>query len=188
LLEARGAKLVTVSDHTGAIRNSEGIDTDALALHVVRVGGVSGFAGAESVTLDQFYAEPVDVFIPAALEQMVDLARAQQIKCKVLAEAANAPTTPPAEKLLLEKGVAVLPAILCNAGGVTVSYFEWRQNRAAETWSPSFVDEQLKMYMLAAAQRVKETAKRYNCTLRVAALASALDNIAQVYRLRGIFP
>jgi glutamate dehydrogenase (NAD(P)+) len=90
--------------------------------------------------------------------------------------------------LLLEKGVAVLPAILCNAGGVTVSYFEWRQNRAAETWSPQFVDEQLRSYMLGAAQRVKETAKQYSCSLRIAAWASALENIAQVYRLRGIFP
>ena len=188
LLSARGAKLITVSDHTGAIRNAAGIDTEALLQHVMRVGGIAGFSGAEQVTLDQFYSEPVDIFIPAALEQMVDLARAQQIKCKVLAEAANAPTTPPAERLLLEKGVAFLPAILCNSGGVTVSYFEWRQNRAAETWSAAYVDEQLKAYMLAASQRVKDTAKRYSCTLRIAAWASALENIAQVYRLRGIFP
>jgi glutamate dehydrogenase (NAD(P)+) len=106
----------------------------------------------------------------------------------VLAEAANAPTTPPAERYLLEKGIAVLPAILCNCGGVTVSYFEWKQNRQAETWQAEHVDSELHRHMYAAAQRVKLAAHRFECDLRTAAYCAALENIERVYRLRGIFP
>jgi glutamate dehydrogenase (NAD(P)+) len=188
LLAQRGAKLWAVMDHTGAIRNDAGIDASALAQHVEKTGGVAGFPGADAILTDEFYQTEVDVFIPAALEQMVDLDRAKMMRCKVVAEGANAPTTPPAERLLLEKGVTVLPAILCNAGGVTVSYFEWKQNRQAETWDADFVDAQLKKHMFAAAQRVKLARHRFDCDMRTAAYLAALENIGRVYRLRGIFP
>lgn len=188
LLSQRGAKLRAVMDHTGALRNDAGVDTVALGLHVEKTGGVADFPGASPITSEEFYSTEVDVFIPAALEQMVDEKRAKVMRCKVVAEAANAPTTPPAERLLLERGVAVLPAILCNSGGVTVSYFEWKQNRQAETWDAETVDAQLKKYMFAAAQRVKLARHRYECDMRTAAYLSALENIGRVYRLRGIFP
>jgi glutamate dehydrogenase (NAD(P)+) len=149
---------------------------------------VGGFAGADPISTDEFYQTEVDLFIPAALEQMVDLDRARMMRCKVLAEAANAPLTPPAERYLISQGTAVLPAVMCNSGGVTVSYFEWKQNRQMETWDAEFVDAQLKKHMFAAAQRVKLAAHRFECDMRTAAYIAALDNIGRVYRLRGIFP
>ncbi|MCX5660430.1 MAG: Glu/Leu/Phe/Val dehydrogenase [Planctomycetota bacterium] len=188
LLAERGAILRAVMDHTGAIREDAGINASALATYVEKTGGVAGYPQATPIGIDDCYSTPVDLFIPAALEQMVDENRARMINCKVLAEGANAPTTPAAERILLERGVAVLPAILCNAGGVTVSYFEWKQNRQAETWDAETVDAQLKKHVFAAAQRVKLAAHRFECDMRTAAYVAALENVGRVYRLRGIFP
>jgi glutamate dehydrogenase (NAD(P)+) len=110
------------------------------------------------------------------------------LQCRVLAEAANAPTTPAGERVLLDRGIAVLPATLCNAGGVTVSYFEWKQNRQAETWDLEVVDAQLKKLMVSAARRVLETSRKLEVDMRVAAHCTALEHLANVYTLRGIFP
>lgn len=188
LLQARGAKLLTVMDHTGAIFHKDGIDTEALAAHVKATGGVANFANVEAISNEAFYSTSVDLFIPAALEQMVDLEHAERMNCKVLVEAANAPTTPRAERYLLDKGVQILPAILCNSGGVTVSYFEWKQNRRSETWEAERVDEQLEKIMTAAAKRVLIMAERLNCSMRVASYASAIEYIDKVYKVRGVFP
>jgi glutamate dehydrogenase (NAD(P)+) len=175
-------------DHTGAIRNEEGIDAESLASYVAQNGGVAGFPEAQAIDAHAFYATPVDLFIPAALEQMVDLEHAKALRCKVVVEAANAPTTPRAERYLLDKGVEVLPAILCNAGGVTVSYFEWKQNRQSETWEPELVDKRLRKVMTGSAQRVLETAERLDCNMRLASYAAAIEHIAKVYAMRGVFP
>ena len=188
LLQKRGTTLKAVMDHSGAIFNPDGIDADALALHVSTNGGVHNFAAAKAISNDAFYATPVDLFIPAALEQMVDLEHAKRIQCKVLVEGANAPTTPHAERYLLEQGIEVLPAILCNAGGVTVSYFEWKQNRQSETWDEALVDERLKETMTRSAERVLKMSKRLNCNMRIASYASAIEHIDTVYELRGVFP
>ncbi|MFP4157442.1 MAG: Glu/Leu/Phe/Val family dehydrogenase [Opitutales bacterium] len=188
LLQAKGAHLKAVLDHTGAIYQDEGIDAAALAEHVAREGGVKGYGPAEAISEERFYATEVDLFIPAALEQMVDEAHAQKIRCKVLVEAANAPTTPRAERILLDKGVEVLPAILCNAGGVTVSYFEWKQNRQSETWDEEYVDEQLRKVMSRSAKRVLEMAARLGCGMRLASYAAAIERIDKVYEMRGVFP
>lgn len=188
LLNDQGATLTAVLDHTGAIVNEAGLNVTELAGYVADHRGVAGFPGAEPMTEDEFYALAVEVFIPAALEQMITTANAQLLKCRVLVEAANAPVTPAAERYLLEQGVTILPAILCSAGGVTVSYFEWKQNRQAELWSPDEVDRQLSVYIKSAARRVLDTAKRLNCDLRTAAYCAALDYINRVYNLRGIFP
>lgn len=188
LLQERGARLRAVLDHTGAILDEQGIDAAALAAHVETHGGVAGFAGARPVTEDTFYTCPVDVFIPAALEQMVTPERAAQVRCRVVAEAANAPVTPAGERTLLARGITILPAILCNAGGVTVSYFEWKQNRQSETWDAELVDQQLRRMMQAAARRVGDMARRLSCDLRTAAYCSAMEHIKEVYQLRGIFP
>jgi glutamate dehydrogenase (NAD(P)+) len=188
LLQERGTKLKAVMDHTGAILNEDGIDAEALAQYVEVTGGVLGFADATAVSNETFYSTPVDLFIPAALEQMVDLEHAKRMDCKVLVEGANAPTTPRAEHYLLEKGVEVLPAILCNAGGVTVSYFEWKQNRQSETWDEEHVDERLKKTMTRSAERVLEMSKRLNCNMRIASYASAIEHIDKVYEMRGVFP
>ncbi|MFW6058622.1 MAG: Glu/Leu/Phe/Val family dehydrogenase [Phycisphaeraceae bacterium] len=188
LLEERGARLVAVLDHTGAIQHDQGMDAVKLANYVEKQGGVSGYPESEEICEEAFYRRPVDLFIPAALEQMIDADKAKLINCKVLAEAANAPTTPEGEHHLMEKGVHVLPAILCNCGGVTVSYMEWKQNRLAETWEADRIDAELSRYMYAAAQRTKLAAYQYDCDLRTAAYLAALDHIGRVYNLRGIFP
>jgi len=188
LLKEKGATLRAVLDHTGAIFCEQGIDADALGKHVRQHGGVAGFDQAQAIDEATFYSTPVDLFIPAALEQMVDLEHAQMMRCKVVVEAANAPTTPNAESYLLDKGIEVLPAILCNSGGVTVSYFEWKQNRQSETWDAALVDKRLKKVMQAAAERVLATSKKLNCNLRLASYAAALEHINKVYGMRGVFP
>ncbi len=188
LLAERGAKLLAVLDHTGAIHSRNGLDANALARHVEETGGVIGFPNAEAISQDDFYQLQVDMLIPAALEQMITPAIARQLNCRIIAEGANAPTVPAAERYLVDQGVTILPAILCNSGGVTVSYFEWRQNRQVEQWDPKRVDDELQREMTMAARRVKLAAHRYGCGLRTAAYAAALEHIARVYQLRGIFP
>jgi glutamate dehydrogenase (NAD(P)+) len=110
------------------------------------------------------------------------------MNCKVVVEGANAPTTPQGQQVLAERGIDVLPAVLVNCGGVTVSYMEWKQNRAAETWSTDKVDRQLRQHMTAAAGRVKLAVHRYGCDMRTATYCAALEYIGKVYQLRGIFP
>ncbi len=188
LLCERGAVLRAAMDHTGAVINDKGIDATALAKYVSQTGGVKGFTGADAANADEFYTTPVDLFIPAALEGMVNHAVARKLRCKVIVEAANAPTTPEAERYLLNQGVSILPAVLCNSGGVTVSYFEWKQNRQAETWQPDYVDSELKRHMTAAAHRAKVAASRYSTDLRTGSFCAALEHIGAVYKLRGIFP
>ncbi|MEM1098220.1 MAG: Glu/Leu/Phe/Val dehydrogenase [Planctomycetota bacterium] len=188
LMEQAGGSLRAVMDHTGAIVAERGIDAAGLADHVGKTGGVAGFAAADPIGMEEFYKLQVDLLIPAALEQMISAKEAGWINAKVVAEGANAPTTPEGDRLLREKGVTVLPAILCNAGGVSVSYMEWRQNRDAEQWTPDRVQDELRRLMFASAQRVKLAAHRYDCDLRTAAYAAALDHVGEVYALRGIFP
>jgi len=188
LLHERGARLTAVMDHTGALRAAEGIDPHELFSHVEAHGGVAGYARAQALSNHDFYATEVDLLIPAALEQMIGEEEARLLNCRVLAEGANAPTTPPGDRVLQQRDIAVLPAILCNSGGVTVSYLEWKQNRLAETWEAEQVDQALRRHMFAAAQRVKLAANRFNCSLRQAAYCAALEHIGRVYNIRGIFP
>jgi len=188
LLTHLGARLVAVMDHTGAIRNDRGLDAVELARHAEKQRGVAGFVNSESISEEDFYRQPVDVMVPAALEQMIGEEEAGWIGAKVVAEGANAPTTPEGDRLLAQRGVSVLPAVLCNAGGVTVSYFEWRQNRQATTWSADRVDSELRTHIQSAANRTRLAAHRYGCDLRTASYCAALENIACVYSLRGIFP
>lgn len=188
LLADRGAKLHAVMDHSGAIYNDRGLDAVALANHVEGAGGVNGFSEAEPISTEEFYGASVDLLIPAALEQMIDERQAKIMNCRAVAEAANAPTTPAGERVLTERGISILPAVLCNSGGVTVSYFEWKQNRLAETWDEETVDQALHQHMYAAAQRVRLHRYRLDCDLRTAAYAAALERIAKVYKARGIFP
>lgn len=188
LLNRLGATCKAVLDHTGAIINDTGLDVEALAEHVNQHRGVGGFMGGDAIGEETFYKTPIDLFIPAALEQMVDLQQAQWLSCKVIAEAANAPLTPVAQRYLEEQGVEILPAILCNCGGVTVSYFEWQQNRRSETWDAEVVDARLKRIMCDAAGRVKAAASNYDCNNQTAAYCVALGHLQNIYNLRGIFP
>jgi glutamate dehydrogenase (NAD(P)+) len=192
LFAERGGKVKAVMDHTGAIYHEEGLDAIALDEYVRANGGVAGFEktphGAELITEEQFYSTKVDVFIPAALEQMITSDKAELIDAKIIAEAANAPTTPAGERILLDKGIEILPAILCSAGGVTVSYFEWVQNRSNSYWDAEKVDDELNRHMVLAARRTQLAKHRYDVDMRTAAYIAALDQIATVYKLRGIFP
>jgi len=194
-----GAKLVAVMDHTGGIRNTNGIDAHALSRHVAKVGGVAGFgassgsgkkssAGAEKIDADEFYKTPVDVLVPAALEQMIKDREAKMIAAKVVAEGANAPTTPAGDRVLNQRGIEVFPAILANSGGVTVSYFEWVQNKSCTTWDEEKVDRELNKYMVMAARRTVQARQRFNCDMRTAAYVAALEHVGKVYTVRGIFP
>jgi glutamate dehydrogenase (NAD(P)+) len=184
----RGGKVITAMDHTGGVINTGGLDTMSLDEHVKVHGGVAGFKGGDKITADEFYKTKVDVFIPAALEQMINPERAKQLECKVIAEAANAPTTPAGERILMDKGIEILPAILCSAGGVTVSYFEWVQNKTQQIWDLEKVDDELNRHMVQAARRVQLARQKFCVPMRTAAYIAALERIGQVYALRGIFP
>ena len=188
ILHDRGAKIIAVMDHTGGIMNDHGIDAHALAIHTSKVGGVAGFRNADPIDKEEFYSTKVDVFVPAALEQMIQEPEAKMLNCKVLAEGANAPTTPAGERVLESRGIEVLPAILCNAGGVTVSYFEWVQNRTFQSWDLEKVDDELNKHMIRAAARVRDARKKYKCNLRTAAYVGALERLRAAYEVRGLFP
>jgi glutamate dehydrogenase (NAD(P)+) len=189
ILGKMGAKLVAVMDHTGAIHNEGGIDTEALATHVAKnSGGVVGFDGSHKCSTEDFYKTKVDCFIPCALEQMVKDQEAKWINAKCLVEGANAPTTPAGDRILNERGIEVIPAILANAGGVTVSYFEWVQNKSCVTWDAEEVDQALNRHMVAAARRTTAARKKFSTDMRTASYIAALENIGNVYKVRGIFP
>lgn len=206
ILAKHGAKLVAVMDHTGAIRNDEGIDAEALAGWVTDrksnpAGGVAGFGagsktgsggkaakGAQPISTEDFYKTKVDVLVPAALEQMIKEKEAKWIAAKVVAEGANAPTTPAGDRVLSDRGIEVIPAILANAGGVTVSYFEWVQNKTCTIWDLEEVDRKLNQHMVAAARRTLAARERFDVDMRTAAYIAALDHIAKAYEIRGIFP
>lgn len=196
ILQSLGARLVAVMDHTGALRTAAAdaaIDAADLAQHVAVHGSIKGYAKSRADTLEPvdpqaFYTTPVDVFIPAALERMITADIANILNCKVLAEGGNGPCTPEADALLAYRNIAILPAILCNAGGVTVSYLEWVQNKAGVRWELERVDAELKKTILNAARRVRLAAHQYNIDMSTAAYAVAIDHIAKAYTQRGIFP
>ncbi len=188
IFQDKGAKMIAVADHTGFIGNAKGIDAFDLDEHVRQTGGVKGFPKASAITKEEFYKTKVDVFIPCALEQMIQEPEAKMLDCKVVAEGANAPTTPAGERILRDRGIEILPAILCNAGGVTVSYFEWVQNKTFQAWDLEYVDRELNKHMVKAAQKTRAARKQFNCDLRTAAYIAALQRLQQAYEVRGIFP
>ncbi|HEY4329384.1 MAG TPA: Glu/Leu/Phe/Val dehydrogenase [Phycisphaerae bacterium] len=198
ILQGLGAKLVGVMDHTGALRTTTAdgaINATDLAKHVAEHGSIKGYGNnkalkgtLETAAAEEFYKTPVDVFIPAALERMVDKTVAEVLNCRVLAEGGNGPCTPEADAILQYRNIAVLPAILCNAGGVTVSYLEWVQNKAGVRWELDRVDAELKMTILNAARRVRLAAHQYSIDMSTAAYVVAIDHIIKAYVQRGIFP
>ncbi|MCL4234417.1 MAG: Glu/Leu/Phe/Val dehydrogenase [Deltaproteobacteria bacterium] len=188
LMKPLGSKLVAAEDVTGAIANPDGIDVDALLAHAREHGGVAGFAGAQGVDHRAFMATRADIFIPAALENQITARTAGSLRVRLVAEGANGPTDPDGDAILRERGIDVLPDILCNSGGVIVSYFEWLQNKRSEAWELDEVDAKLHKKIVAAYERVRETAARYNTDPRTAAQIVALEHLQNVYRERGIFP
>ena len=183
-----GCAIVGVADHTGTIANPDGIDVAKLRLWVQQEGGVHGFPGAEEIGTEDLFALDVDVMVPAALENQITEERARVLKCRVLFEAANGPTTQEAEAVLADRGIEVVPDILANAGGVIVSYFEWLQNKSARAWSFDDVDARMREIVWQAHDRVVEQRNRLDCSRREAAYVVALNRLADVYDRRGIFP
>ncbi|MFI4915353.1 MAG: Glu/Leu/Phe/Val dehydrogenase [Phycisphaerales bacterium JB060] len=188
ILKDKGARLVAVQDHTGSIRDAGGIDADALAEFVQRHGGVAGFPKADAIDRDAFFETPADVFIPAALEDQITERVAARLNVRLVAEGANGPTTPGGDAALQRRGIDVLPDILCNAGGVIVSYFEWRQNTTNDVPDPARDDVQLREILSRAYERVAAASRSFGLDWRSAAYAAALQRLEQVYLDRGIFP
>ena len=188
LMKQHGSRLIAVEDHTGAILNLGGIDPDDLTEYVVTHGGISGYTKAEAIDHDTFFTVKADIFIPAALENQITAETAPMLNVKLVAEGANGPTDPDGDKVLQENGTAVIPDILCNAGGVIVSYFEWLQNKRSEAWELEEVDTKLHRKITAAYDKVKETAETLNTDWRTAAYIVALTRLETVYKEHGIFP
>jgi len=177
---------VAVSDSKGGIYCREGLNPEEVMKHKRETGSVSGFPGCEEIGSKGPLTADCDILIPAALENQLTGENAGDVKAKLIVEGANGPTTPEADRILDEKGVIVLPDILANAGGVTVSYFEWVQNRMGYYWTAEEVDERLGRIMSQAFRDVAEQAERYGVNLRYGAYALALDRVAEAMRVRGI--
>ncbi len=187
-LSQLGCRVIGVSDSSGAIHNPHGIDCGRLRLYKRETGSVAGFSMAEPVDPLGMLELPCDILVPAALEGQITQRNADRIKAKVIAEAANGPTTPEADAILGEKGVLVLPDILCNAGGVTVSYFEWVQDLQSFFWDEDEVNARLQRIMARAYQNVARMAEEHGVNLRTAAHMLAISRVADATRTRGIFP
>jgi glutamate dehydrogenase (NAD(P)+) len=188
LLKPFGSVLVAAEDHTGSIANEAGIDPDDLTQHVRATGGVAGFPKATAVSHATFLATKADIFVPAALESQITSETAPTLRCKVVAEGANGPTDWDGDAILQQHGIAVIPDILCNGGGVIVSYFEWLQNKRSEYWELAEVDDKLHKKVVHAYQRVRDVARNRKVDWRTAAYVVALGRLETVYKDRGIFP
>lgn len=189
LLHAQGFKVVAVSDVFGGIHNPEGLDVPALIEHVRVNGKVEGFGGAtEAISNAGLLELPVTILIPAALENQLTISNAAQVKARVVVEAANGPTTPEADDVFHQRGVTLVPDILANAGGVTVSYFEWVQDLQSFFWEESEINSRLTRIMQRAYQQVDDLAKEHQTTLRMGAYCLAVKRVADATSVRGIYP
>jgi len=188
LMSELGSPVVAVSDSRGGTYNPRGLDLQAVSAHKARTGSVLGFRDGEDVTNGELLVLPTEILIPAALENQITAANVDRIQATLIAEAANGPTTPEADAMLYDRGVFVIPDILANAGGVTVSYFEWVQALQAFPWTEHEVNERLRRIMNRAFDAVYSTSTKYGVHMRTAALVRAIDRVAEFTRLRGIYP
>lgn len=188
LFREAGARIVAVSDSQGAILREDGLDPDAVAAYKAEHGTVVGLPDTRSLTNADLLALECDILVPAAGGQQIRADNADAVRARLIAEAANGPLTPAADDLLRERGVMVLPDILVNAGGVTVSYFEWVQNTQNEQWDLEVVNARLRRRMQRAVDEVIERWRRLQTDLRVAALAVAIERLTRITLERGIWP
>jgi glutamate dehydrogenase (NAD(P)+) len=186
LLAAEGGKVAAVSDVSGAVRNRAGLDVQALCEYVALHKQVAGFPGGDAIPPSALIAEPCDVLIPAALGGVLNRANAHEVRARYVVEGANHPTDPDADEVFARKGIVVLPDIYANAGGVTVSYFEWVQNGQQFYWDEQRVNDELRMVMRHAYGHLKAMAQRFGCDLRTAAFALGISRVAHATALRGI--
>jgi glutamate dehydrogenase (NAD(P)+) len=189
-LVQRGVKIVAVGDRYGAVRNAKGLDVAALikysASHPLK--SVVGFPGGEVIDTQELLTTPCTILVPAALERVITKENAAQLKCRVLAEGANGPTTPEADQILADSDIFVIPDVLCNAGGVTVSYFEWVQDLQQFMWSETEVNDKLRNLMLSAFAKVRKLAQERGISNRLAALSLGVQKVALEKQKRGLFP
>jgi glutamate dehydrogenase/leucine dehydrogenase len=187
LLAKIGAKILAVTDWKGGVYNKSGLDIAKMLDYAKQHKSIDGFPGGESIDNAALFELPVDVMIPAALENQITMENAPKIKAKIIAEGANGPTTPDAHKHLHERGVFVIPDILANAGGVTTSYFEWVQDRHGYFWEEAEVNKRLESKMVEAFEDVLSTSQRYKTDMRTAAYIVAINRVATVTRMRGMY-
>ena len=187
LLQREGCKIVGISDRTGAIVNDKGIDVDDAIKYVQQHKTLAGYKNGDSVGNDALLTLECDVLLPAALENVITTKNAAQIKAKVICEGANGPTTAAADAILDDKGIFVIPDILANAGGVTVSYFEWVQDRQGYFWTEKTVNEALTQIMDRSFLAVLDLSKQHKVNMRTAAYMLSISRVATVHRLRGIY-
>ena len=187
LMAKEGMKVVAVSDHTGALYNPKGLDVADLLAWTREHKFLSGYPKAEAIPGEQLLEVDCEVLVPAALENVITSQNAGAVRARIICEGANGPTTAAADTILEEKGVFVIPDILANAGGVTVSYFEWVQNRGGWFWDEPTVNTRLEQIMARAFQEVLEVAERHKVSMRVASYMLAIERVAEIHRLRGLY-
>ena len=187
LMHEAGYKIIGVADISGGLFNTSGINIPRLLAHVEKHRTIAGFEGGESIGAQEILEQECDVLLPAALESVITSKNAHKVKAKLLVEGANSPTTPPADDILFDRGVFVIPDILANAGGVTVSYFEWVQDRQGYFWTEAMVNDRLKQIMVSAFDAVVGYGEKHNVNNRIAAYMLAIDRVAFCIKLRGIY-
>ncbi len=188
LMQQAGYTIVAVSDSQGGVANPKGLDVTGLIAHKKETGSVVGFTGGERITNKDVLEYDCDVLVPAALEKVITAENAPKIRAKIVAEAANGPTLPEADKILFDRDVMVLPDILANAGGVTVSYFEWVQDLQENFWEEDEINERLKRKMTRAFKETHEQSERLGIDMRRGAYVVAVSRVAEATKLRGLYP
>ncbi|MFO0867191.1 MAG: glutamate dehydrogenase [Gemmataceae bacterium] len=187
-LVLRGVKIVAVGDRYGAVRNMKGIDLAALNKHMAEGKLLKDFGGADAIDPDELLTTPCTILVPAALERQITEKNASKLKCRVLAEGANGPTTPEADEILAGSDIFIIPDVLCNAGGVTVSYFEWVQDIQQLWWNDSQVNQRLEELMLKSFAQVRSLSKQRNVGMRTAAISLGVLKVAREKARRGLYP
>ena len=187
LMHEKGYKVIAISDVSGGIYNEHGLDIPAVLDYLQKNRSLEGITGVEHVGNKELLEIECDVLAPCATENQITSENADRIKCKILAEGANGPTTPKADKILHDKGIFVIPDILANAGGVTVSYFEWVQDRMGYFWQESEVNARLEDKMVASFNELCHYAEKHSVDTRTAAYMLAIDRVAYDTRMRGIY-
>lgn len=187
LLQREGCKIIAISDRAGGVYNKDGIDVDAAIRHVAQHRSLDGFKGGDIITNEELLTLEVDVLVPAALENVITSRNAGKVKAKIICEGANGPTTAGADQILDDKGIFVIPDILANAGGVTVSYFEWVQDRGGYFWAEDVVNKRLEEIMTQSFAAVLELSRQHRVNMRTAAYMLSISRVATVHRLRGIY-
>jgi len=188
LLHEAGAKVIAVSDSTGCVYNPSGLDINSLIHLKILTGRVSGFPEAENIRPEELLGLECEILVPAALENTIHAENAENVRTRIVAEAANGPVTPAADRILERKGVFLIPDILCNAGGVTVSYFEWVQDEQHLFWEAADVYQRLERVMKAAFRDVLKIHEEQNVSMRIAANMLGVGRVAEAVKIRGIYP